>query len=407
MSAALAAGLGAVAGAAPPAVAGPVWDRGAGERYVAMGDSAAAGPLAGVPRADPIGCFRSLDDFATGVATRLAVAAFDDRTCDGAALRHLSEPQSVKFEGRNPPQLDGLDARTTLVTLGPIGANDTGLVGMVTECLNFFPPPTGRSCAARFRASGEHGKRMARIDALGPRLDVALGRIRARAPHARVFVVGYGRYLVPGGCFPAQPVLPEDGDYIQAAIDRMNGVLRRSAAAAGAVYVDLQTPESREHTACAPLGQRWLEGLITDDLGSPVPFHPSRLGMAAFGRIVADAIRAAPSRQQAPAPQATGPAVARVERLALAPARFRAGHGTRVRLWLSQPGAVRFVVRRRGRLRSVGRFVVRRPAGASSVRWSGRVGGRRLAAGRYRLTAAPLGAPDGSGRTVRFRILAR
>nr|WP_238155500.1 hypothetical protein [Kribbella soli] len=54
----------------------------------------------------------------------------------------------------------------------------------------------------------------------------------------------------------------------------------------GAQYVDLRTP-SIGHDACAPITQRWLEGLIPTSAAAPL--HPSARGMQAFGELVAAA----------------------------------------------------------------------------------------------------------------------
>ena len=59
------------------------------------------------------------------------------------------------------------------------------------------------------------------------------------------------------------------------------------------------------------------------------------------------------------------------------------------------------------RLRRVGRFAIAAPAGASRHRFSGRIGTKRLAPGRYRAT---LVAADGAGNRsaparLRFRVV--
>jgi Tol biopolymer transport system component len=142
----------------------------------------------------------------------------------------------------------------------------------------------------------------------------------------------------------------------------------------------------------------------------------------------------APAGPGAPVPPGPGPSlVARsaLLRLSLRPRRFRAartggsvlarrprGAGTRVTFALSRPGSVRFGVerlvagRRKGRRcvpkRRSGRrcsSVVRAPGGLTSAEaftFSGRIGGRRLAPGRYRLVAR---AESGPARRAAFTIL--
>ncbi|HWM73940.1 MAG TPA: GDSL-type esterase/lipase family protein, partial [Nocardioides sp.] len=102
----------------------------------------------------------------------------------------------------------------------------------------------------------------------------------------KILVTGYGTYVRPNGCYPLIPVWAVDANYLQATIDRLNAMLAAQSAAHGAQYVDLRTP-SIGHDACAPVSQRWLEGLIPSSVAAPL--HPSARGMAAFGTIVAAA----------------------------------------------------------------------------------------------------------------------
>jgi DNA-binding beta-propeller fold protein YncE len=101
--------------------------------------------------------------------------------------------------------------------------------------------------------------------------------------------------------------------------------------------------------------------------------------------------------------------------LRLSPRVFRAARrgppiapraGARVTYALASPARVRFTVERvaRGRSRRVrGAFTHRGSGGVNRFRFSGRVRGRRLRPGRYRLVATVPGAPP---RRAGFRILA-
>ncbi|MGW1346077.1 GDSL-type esterase/lipase family protein [Kribbella sp. NPDC002412] len=110
--------------------------------------------------------------------------------------------------------------------------------------------------------------------------------LKQLAPNARILVTAYGTYIRPNGCYPQIPVWPVDANYLQATVDRLNAMLAEQSAAHGAQYVDLRTP-SIGHDACAPITQRWLEGLVPTSVAAPL--HPSARGMAAFGAIVAEA----------------------------------------------------------------------------------------------------------------------
>jgi sugar lactone lactonase YvrE len=101
--------------------------------------------------------------------------------------------------------------------------------------------------------------------------------------------------------------------------------------------------------------------------------------------------------------------------LRLSPRAFRAARrgpsisprgGTTVTYVVAAPARVRFTVRRavRGTYRRVrGAFAHRGSRGANSFHFSGRVGGRRLRPGRYRLVATTRGAP--APRRIGFRIV--
>jgi len=115
-----------------------------------------------------------------------------------------------------------------------------------------------------------------------------LAGIKARAPQARIFVLGYGLYVRRNGCWPTQPVVPIDANYVQGKVDYLNQILAREAAAAGATYVDIRTPGAG-HDTCASSSNKWLEGFIPTSVAAPL--HPNARGMQAFGEIVAAAAR--------------------------------------------------------------------------------------------------------------------
>ncbi|MBB5840304.1 SGNH/GDSL hydrolase family protein [Kribbella italica] len=247
--------------------------------YVALGDSSAAGPLI-LPQID-LACLRSSANY-PHVAAKALNAKLTDVTCSGAVIPDFTGKQF----GFVPPQFRSLSASTDVVTVA-IGGNDTGLVAAALSCINLLPPPAGTSCKSRFTAGGKD-QLAARIAATAPAFGQALAKIRQLAPNAKVLVTGYGTYVRPNGCWPTVPVWGVDANYLQATIDRLNQMLATQAAAHGAQYVDLRTP-SIGHDACAPIGQRWLEGLVPSSIAAPL--HPSAQGMHAFGGIVAKAAR--------------------------------------------------------------------------------------------------------------------
>ncbi|MFE0103984.1 SGNH/GDSL hydrolase family protein [Streptomyces sp. NPDC059009] len=255
----------------------------AGEHYVALGDSFASGPL--VPDiTGPLACGRSTHNYPHELAARLHVASFKDVTCSGAATKHTTEPQSGSVlglpTGTEPPQFDALGPDTTLVTL-TFGGNDAGLVGVAQDCMTL--DPGAKPCKDRFAAQVDQ-----RIEEFKPRIAAVLDGIHARSPKARVVATGYGDYIRPGGCFPLQPVLGVDADFLQGSVDRLNAAVAEAAAAHGADYADVRTP-SKGHDSCAAPGDRWIEGYVPVHLAAPL--HPNRQGEESYARIIGDQLQ--------------------------------------------------------------------------------------------------------------------
>ncbi|RSD16817.1 SGNH/GDSL hydrolase family protein [Amycolatopsis eburnea] len=245
--------------AAPAAAAGPL-------RYVALGDSSAAGP--GIPAQIDATCLRSDHDWPHLLAARLG-AALTDVTCSGATTADLTGRQA----GVVAPQFTALRRDTGLVTLA-IGANDIALGSAFVTCAS----PDGPSCEEQYGTVFP-----ARIAATATKIAGALAEIHRRSPAARVVVTGYLTYWRPGGCYPADPYTAADADFIQATFDRLMAMLAEQSRRHGASYVDIRGP-SAGHGLCAEPAVRWLEGAVP---ASPAyPYHPNAAGMAAAAGII-------------------------------------------------------------------------------------------------------------------------
>ncbi|MBP6729086.1 MAG: SGNH/GDSL hydrolase family protein [Microthrixaceae bacterium] len=287
----------AAAGAcAPP---GPSTGHRDARRYVALGDSWSAGALTAFPVGDPLVCARSPINYPSLVAAALDVSAFVDRTCGSASFDDLAAVQKVGFFGlplgTAPPQLDALDESVELITIG-MGGNDIGLPDFAVGCLNVVPiplgpPPFGRSCQETFVANGVD-KASEAIVKTRAEADLAFRMIRARAPRARVFVIGYptGFPADGAGCFARWPVLDVDAAWVAAKMHEMNEMLRSAANLAGFTFVDLE-PSSVGHDGCKPQGTAWVNGITFVPDG--VPLHPNSLGQANAARVIEAAIRQA------------------------------------------------------------------------------------------------------------------
>ncbi|WP_204806284.1 SGNH/GDSL hydrolase family protein [Mycobacterium riyadhense] len=256
--------------------------------YVAMGDSAAAAP--GVPdQAAPRGCNKSTNNYPSVLARRIKPTRFVDVTCSGANTLDLISRQQQTQSGLIDRQLDAVAATTGLITI-TIGANDVGLASDAQACEVKLPNP--KSCTAKF-VVGDVDRISTQIAAQVPVWAMMIDQIRVKAPHARIILVGYGIVIRSGGCFPGQPVLPHDSDYLQAKLNELDNRQRQLAAAKGIDYFDTR-PLSVGHDMCAPPAERYTEGFVTK--APAVPLHPTAFGAAAVGSALAEHVTRPGSR---------------------------------------------------------------------------------------------------------------
>jgi lysophospholipase L1-like esterase len=252
-------------------------------RYVAMGDSAAAAP--GVPEpAPPLGCQKSTNDYPSVLARRIAPAGFTDVTCSGAVAADITDLAQLTSDGAVPPQIDAVHSDTTLITI-TVGGNDVGLAADAARCR--AASRTAAPCAEKFVAGGVDRISVA-IAAHVPVWGALIDAVRAKAPGARIVWVGYLTYIRPGGCYPEQPILPQDATYFQSKIDELDDRQRQLAGAKGIDYFDTR-PLSVGHDMCAPPDQRYVEGFVP--VHPAAPLHPNAAGAAAVGDALADYLR--------------------------------------------------------------------------------------------------------------------
>jgi hypothetical protein len=241
-------------------------------RYVALGDSysAASGVLPLDPAA-PLQCLRSTRNYPHVIAGDTG-AQLNDVTCGAADTTHFFSPQ---YDGV-PPQLDAVTRDTQLVTM-TIGGNDSGVfINTILSCgaAGLSTLGQGSPCKDRYGSSFEDTIRGTTY----PSLVNALRAVRAKAPRAKVGILGYP-WIMPatGGCFTKMPVARGDVPYVRGIQATLNDAVRRAAAATGVTYVNFNTV-SNGHDACQPIGVRWVEPVLQGT--NPVVVHPNALGEA-------------------------------------------------------------------------------------------------------------------------------
>ncbi|MEN9705771.1 MAG: hypothetical protein RLZZ393_1650 [Pseudomonadota bacterium] len=266
------AGLAACAG--PATRPAPVGTLAAGDHYVAMGSSFAAGPgISTVEPGSPARCARSVDNYAHQLARRRGLS-LTDATCSGATTAHLLGPWDEL-----PPQLDALRADTRLVTV-TVGGNDLGYMSglMAASCLGISAAAPGPNC----RHAVEPDE--AAYASVASRLQQIAAEVRRRSPQARLVFVDYATVLPASARCAAMPLSDEDTAISLATDARLRRLTAAVALENGATLLragDL----TRDHHVCA--ADPWMNGYAKPDPAHPVAvYHPVKAGMTA----VADAL---------------------------------------------------------------------------------------------------------------------
>ncbi len=221
-------------------------------RYVALGDSYAAGTGAADDTAAQGGCARSADAYPEQWAAQHAHASFVSAACDGATTA-----------GVLSGQVQALSVRTTLVSL-TVGGNDAGFSHVLKACVLQF---CGSACHSAVSAADALIART-----LPGRLDATLQAIRAPAPAAKMVVVGYPDLYDLShspGCLGLSTARRTALDHGADVLDR---ALSAAAARNGAAFADVRG-EFAGHEICD--SSSWLYA-VTFPLGNS--YHPTTAG---------------------------------------------------------------------------------------------------------------------------------
>src|ERR1700722_257790 len=279
-SAALAADSAAASRAELRALPGPM---------VALGDSYTAGAL--LPSdlaARPLGCLRSTRAYPVLVAAALG-ASVTDAACASAGVGDMTAAQHTSI-GTNPAQLDALAPDDSVVML-TLSGDDIGFDNVLDECMELsFTDPWGSPCRSHYTGGGSD-QMATLVKAEAPKMTAVLANIAARAPLARIVVVGYpDMFPLSGGCWPAVPITDGDIAYLRGIELQLNAMLAADARTAGATFVNTYAP-TIGHDFCQPERTRDVEGLLPGSWA--LPFHPNARGQSAIAAAVLAAIRPA------------------------------------------------------------------------------------------------------------------
>jgi hypothetical protein len=258
--------------------------------YAALGDSFTSGPDIPTQLTSPAGCLRSSNNYPHLTAAALTLT-LSDVSCSGATTADMSVAQSVTPGPANPAQLSAVTTSTAAVSL-QIGGDNLGFTSIIENCAALTPwGPTkvGANCKNYYDPGGRDSLAAA-VNALAPTIGALLQQIRAQAPAADVFVVGYPALLPQSGaCWPSMPFETTDALYLTQTEVELNQMLSNEAAANGDVFVNTYTP-SISHNACTTEANRWVEPLVPASPAYPV--HPNANGEAAMASLLEAAMTA-------------------------------------------------------------------------------------------------------------------
>ncbi len=255
-----------------------------GLNYVALGDSYTADPgVSGLAPGSSILCLQSSADYPHQVGAAKGDAT-TDASCSGATSSNMTSSQ---YPGV-PPQFDALSSSTNVVTVG-IGGNDNNLfLGAliacgITDIADFLN--IGAPCQAIFGNTFANA-----VSGDASTIAGVIQGIHARAPHAKVFVVGYPDILPQSGhCYPTMPLTTGDTAYLNGVEKDLNSMLASESAGNGATFVDTFTA-SIGHDACKSGSAQWVNPIIATNGGISV--HPTPKGVAETVKLVEAALTA-------------------------------------------------------------------------------------------------------------------
>ncbi|MFC4395369.1 SGNH/GDSL hydrolase family protein [Arthrobacter sedimenti] len=229
------------------------------EKYIALGDSYAAGQGAG-PYLDA--CYRSNNAYSELADEAKSIQLVVNAACSGKTTWDVVNSQ-----------LRQLNKSTELVTI-TAGGNNIGFGDIITSCgAALANPAAGPSCDAATASAAA----MIQSGQLTQDVISMIQSVKAAAPNARIVVTGYPYLYDPVTPNPADPL----SLFIQQATVLANGLDASTAAAASATgvqYVDVRGAFAGHGVNS---GDPWIN-LDLANPASPDNFHPNAAGYEAY-----------------------------------------------------------------------------------------------------------------------------
>jgi lysophospholipase L1-like esterase len=219
--------------------------------YVALGDSYASGTGTRSYISDGTSCQRSTYAYPSLIAAARGYS-LNFKACSGA-----------KIPGVTNNQLGALTTATNYVTIS-VGGNDAGFSSVLTECAQ---PGWMSNCNGAIDTAQNYIN-----NTLPGKLSTLYASIKAKAPNAKVVVVGYPRIFNGEDCNAGTWFSPSEESRLNATADLINSKTSAEASAKGFSFAN---PTSRfvGHAVCDDV--EWLNGLSNPISES---YHPNKTG---------------------------------------------------------------------------------------------------------------------------------
>jgi lysophospholipase L1-like esterase len=270
-----------------------------GGAYIALGDSYSSGEGAYADGEPPVNdgaeaCRRSRSSYVPMVTESHEFAAgVEFWACSGATTREV-----LRSRRGQDPQVDRVGPVTGLVTIS-LGGNDAGFTHVLRQCI--LRLPWSDACLEQEAAVRE------RLARLGPDLRRVLTEIRARAPQARVIVLGYPRPFPRDPAGMVDNLRVEDQRWLNGMTRLLNDTIAGVVAEADKTITafggsgSVEFVDAYEAFAGHEVGtaRPFLNGLDVD-LGEfrvlSRSFHPTPEGYRRFGELINRQIADGPDR---------------------------------------------------------------------------------------------------------------
>jgi lysophospholipase L1-like esterase len=222
----------------------------AADKYVALGDSYSAGNGANSTNLDS-GCNRNTYAYPYLISQQRANTALTFVACSGAVTGDVINGQ-----------VNSVTSDTKIVTI-TIGGNDIGFTNLILAC-------TTLGCSSQIAASD------AKItNELPAKLNSTYAAIKAKAPTAKVVVLGYANPFANRTCLAATGVSLSEEASLTTLIGHLDSTIKARALAYGFSYADVN-PAWTGHDICA--SNPFTNGLTLFHTADS--YHPTRNGYA-------------------------------------------------------------------------------------------------------------------------------